>query len=95
MALAGKRIQIEGDAEIWRVAEQDPYEWSTEYNDYLVFYSEDTAEGYAEEEHSTWTWLKSALTVVGELVTGQRAEERGGSGGAGGSGSGGGRKRGR
>ena len=49
MALAGKRIQIEGDAEIWRVAEQDPYEWSTEYNDYLVFYSEDTAEGDAEE----------------------------------------------
>ena len=64
-------------------------------NQWLFSYSEDTEEGDAEEEHSTWTWLKSALTVVSELVTGQRAEEGDGSGGAGSSGSGGGRKRGR
>ena len=42
-----------------------PYvEWSAEYNDYLVFYSEDGAGEDEEDEHSVWTWLKSVVSLV-------------------------------
>ena len=44
------------------MASEEPFEWSAEYNDYLVFYSEDGAGEDEEDEHSVWTWLKSATS---------------------------------
>ena len=56
-----------------------PYvEWSAEYNDYLVFYSEDGAGEDEEDEHSAWTWLKSVVSLVdGPMADGAEEPARG------------------
>ena len=60
------------------MAAEEPFEWSAEYNDYLVFYSEDGAGEDEEDEHSVWTWLKSAISLVdGPAADGEEEPARG------------------
>ena len=43
--------------------EEDAFEWSAQYNDYLVHYY-DSAEEDPETHTSVWQWLKSAMVLV-------------------------------
>ena len=67
-ALAGQVFRLEGDDELWKILEEDPFEWSDQYNDYLVYYY-DSAEGEDSEIHpSVWKWLVSAMEKVEEAM---------------------------
>ena len=51
------------------------FEWSAQYNDYLVHYY-DSAEEDPETHTSVWQWLKSAMElVVGDLHDSMEEEE--------------------
>ena len=67
-ALAGQVFRLEGDDELWKILEEDPFEWSDQYNDYLVYYY-DSAEGEDSEIHpSVWKWLVSTMGKVEEAM---------------------------
>ena len=56
------------DDELWKILEEDCFEWSDQYNDYLVYYY-DSAEGEDSEIHpSVWKWLVSAMGKVEEAM---------------------------
>ena len=56
--------------------EEDAFEWSAQYNDYLVHYY-DSAEEDPETHTSLWQWLKSAMElVVGDPHDSEEEEER-------------------
>ena len=73
--LGGQLFRLEGDDEVWRMLEEDAFEWSAQYNDYLVHYY-DSAEEDPETHTSVWQWLKSAMElVVGDLHDSMEEEE--------------------
>ena len=51
--LGGQLFHLEGDDEVWRMLEEDAFEWSAQYNDYLVHYY-DSAEEDPETHTSVW-----------------------------------------
>ena len=74
--LGGQLFRLEGDHEVWRMLEEDAFEWSAQYNDYLVHYY-DSAEEDPETHTSVWQWLKSAMElVVGDPHDSEEEEER-------------------
>ena len=88
--LGGQLFRLEGDDEVWRMLEEDAFEWSAQYNDYLVHYY-DSAEEDPETHTSVWQWLKSAMELVDgdssvpqPVVRGQAPGRERGEGGRGG-----------
>ena len=49
--------------EVWTMLEEDAFEWSAQYNDYLVHYYDSTEED-PETRTSVWQWLDSAMELV-------------------------------
>ena len=48
--LAGKLFRLENDTEIWKLLEEDSFEWSAQYSDFLVYYC-DSEQGEDPEVH--------------------------------------------
>ena len=91
--LGGQLFRLEGDDEVWRMLEEDAFEWSAQYNDYLVHYY-DSAEEDPETHTSVWQWLKSAMElVVGDSHESAEEEERAAASGSTGPGAGQGKRR--
>ena len=42
------------------------FEWSDQYNDYLVYYYDSAGDEDSEIHHSVWKWLVSAMEKVEE-----------------------------
>ena len=64
--LAGKLFRLEIDTEIWKLLEEDSFEWSAQYSDFLVYYCDSEQGEDPEVHHSVWTWLVSAMEVSDE-----------------------------
>ena len=63
--LAGKLFRLENDTGIWKLLEEDSFEWSAQYSDFLVYYCDSEQGEDPEVHHSVWTWLVSAMEVLG------------------------------
>ena len=62
-ALSGRLFRLEGDDEVWTMLEEDAFEWSAQYKDYLFHYYDSTEED-PETHTSVWQWLDSAMELV-------------------------------
>ena len=67
-ALAGQGFRLEGDDELWKILEEDCFEWSDQYNDYLVYYYGSAVDEDSEIHPSVWKWLVSAMGKVEEAI---------------------------
>ena len=63
--LAGKLSRLENDTEILKLLEEDSFEWSAQYSDFLVYYCDSEQGEDPEVHHSVWKWLVCAMEVVG------------------------------